>query len=420
MRLRGSESSIDRVSAVQVRTWTGLALVLCMSAAGVDSCLCAAAETCSGPRELEAQLHSAPTPENYALLGNWFSKNGQVSCAVDTFQTGLKSYPNSDAITAGLVSLYVNESHFEAASALSKRLAHEKPHDIEAQRIYLRTLVNTGSYDEAAVLGSKLLALAPHDADLLNLSGFLERKAGNYPAARKHLEEAVAANPNDYSPRVNLGLVLEQLGDAAGASEQLERALELGADAPQIHFELAKALRMLGKTEDAEHQLELYRKRLKQESDRSLAVLKSTEAAQAAKAGDNRKAADLYREACAAEPGNAEFAYRLAMVLDDLGDESSERTELEQAIKADAGYVLAQYQLGYLNFKAGDNAGAERQFRLTVEAAPNNAQAWVSLAAVLGTESRTAEAREAVANALKIDEKNAAALELSRKLAAAH
>jgi Flp pilus assembly protein TadD len=103
-----------------------------------------------------------------------------------------------------------------------------------------------------------------------------------------------------------------------------------------------------------------------------------------------------------------------------LGDESSERTELEQAIKADAGYVLAQYQLGYLNFKAGDNAGAERQFRLTVEAAPNNAQAWVSLAAVLGTESRTAEAREAVANALKIDEKNAAALELSRKLAAAH
>jgi tetratricopeptide (TPR) repeat protein len=418
MRLTGSESPIDRNSAVPVRAWIGLVLALCVGAATLGASVSASAEVCTGPRELEARLRSAPSPDAYALLGNWFSKNGQVSCAVDTLQSGLVSYPNADALTAGLVSLYVNESHFEAASALSRKLAQEKPHDIEAQRIYLRTLVNTGSYDEAALLGRKLLALAPHDADLLNLNGFLERKAGNYPAARKHLEEAVAVNPNDYNPRVNLGLVLEQLGDAAGASLQLEKALELGADAPQIHFELAKALRVLGKIDDAQRQLQLYQKRLKEESDRSLAVLKSTEAAQAAKAGDNRKAADLYREACAAEPGNAGFAYRLAMVLDDLGDAAAERTALEQAIKADPNLVVAQYQLGYLDFQVGDNTGAERQFRLTVQAAPDNAQAWVSLAAVLGAESKSPEALDAVATALKLEPDNAAARALSNKLAA--
>jgi tetratricopeptide (TPR) repeat protein len=353
-------------------------------------------------------------------LGNWFSKNGQTDCAEETLLSGLKSYPNSDALTAGLVSLYVNESHFEAASSLSKNLALDKPNDIEAQRIYLRTLVNTGAYHEATILGKRLLALVPHDADLLNLIAFLERKAGDYPVARKHLEESVAVNPNDYNSRVNLGLVLEQMGDAAGAKEQLEKAIELGTDAPQIHFELAKALRTLGETEAAQQQLKLYQQRLQEESNRSLAVLKSTEAAQAAKSGDNRKAADLYREACAAEPGNAGFAYRLAMVLDDLGDVVAERTALEQSIKADPNFVLAQYQLGYLDYQSGDNAGAERQFRLTVQGAPENAQAWVSLAAVLATESRTQEAQEAVNHALKIDPSNAAAVALSRKLAAAH
>ena len=151
-------------------------------------------------------------------------------------------------------------------------------------------------------LGRKLLALAPHDADLLNLNGLLEKKAGDYQAARKHLEEAVALNPNDYNPRVNLGVVLAELNDPAGAKMQLEKALALGKDEPQVHFELAKVLRTLGETAAAQQQLALYQQKLKQESDRTFAVSKAAEAAQAVKAGDNQKAAELYRQACAAEP----------------------------------------------------------------------------------------------------------------------
>ncbi len=419
MRLSDSASSTYLIPALLVSAWTGPGFAFCVCLASLSVSSVAVAENCSGPRELETRLHSTPSQEAFASLGNWFSKNGQTDCAEGTLQSGLKNYPNSDALTAGLVSLYVNESHFEAASAISKSLALDKPNDLEAQRIYLRTLVNTGAYDDAMILGRKLVAFAPHDGDLLNLIGFLERKAGDYPNARKHLEQSVTINPNDYNSRVNLGLVLDQIGDAAGAKEQLEKAVELGADAPQIHFELAKALRTLGESEAAQQQLKLYQQRLQEESNRSLAVLKSTEAAQAAKSGDNRRSADLYREACAAEPGNAGFAYRLAMVLDDLGDVAAERTALEQSIKADPHFVLAQYQLGYLDYQSGDNAGAERQFRLTVQGAPENAQAWVSLAAVLVTESRTQEALEAVDHAVKIDPANAAAVALSQKLAAA-
>jgi Flp pilus assembly protein TadD len=176
-------------------------------------------------------------------------------------------------------------------------------------------------------------------------------------------------------------------------------------------------LRTLGETAEAGRQLALYQQKLKQESDRTFAVSKAAEAAQAAKAGDNQKAADLYRQACAAQPNDAAMAYQLALVLDSIGDVEGERTALQRAIQANSHFVLAQYQLGYLDYHAGDNAGAERQFRLTVEEVPDNAQAWISLAAALGAESRIDEAQDAVARALKLDPNNAAAVNLSRQLA---
>lgn len=437
---------------------------------------------CTGPPSMEARIHDHPDAGAYTELGAWFDRNQEAECAVQayraalkidpgstaalhglaknliavgdyasvirglpgaasdenltldlaiayrktgrlneeeqTLQKGLKADPKSDALTAALVSLYVDESHYEAATTLAEKIARDKPSDLEAQRIYFRTLVITGDNDRAAPLGRRLLALAPHDADLLNLNGLLEKKAGNYRAARKHLEEAVAINPNDYNPRVNLGLVLAELNDPAGARIQLEKALALGTDEPQVHFELAKALRSLGETEAAEKQLALYQQKLKQESDRAFAVSKAAEAAEAVKAGDNQRAAGLYRQACASEPQDAGLAYQLALVLDNLGDRSGERAALEQAIQANPHFVLAQYQLGYMDFQAGDNASAERQFRLTVAEVPDNVQAWISLAAALGAESRFEEARKAVATALRLNPNNASALNLSRELAA--
>jgi tetratricopeptide (TPR) repeat protein len=330
---------------------------------------------------------------------------------------GLKSYPNSDALAGALVSLDIHVGHSAAAQALAEKQARQKPSDIEAQRIYLRTLIINGDDEAAAPLGRKLLALAPHNADLLFLNGMLERGAGDFRAARIHLEESVALNPDFYNSHYNLGVVLEQLQDAAGAREQFRKAIELGANEPEVRFELAKVLRTLGETAEAQEQLNIYQQRLREESDKSLAILKSTEAEEAVTAGDNRKAANLFREASAALPENPALAYRLGVVLGELGDTTGERAALQRAIKADAEFAPAHYQLGYLETREGDNAAAEQQFRLALKAAPNYTQALVALAATLGMEARFKEAQDALADALKIEPDNKAALELSRKLA---
>jgi Flp pilus assembly protein TadD len=352
-------------------------------------------------------------------LATAYRQAGMYDEAAQALNNGLESFPDSNALTAALVSMDVDESHFEAASLRAEKLAGAKPNDLEAQRIYLRTLVITGNNDVAAPLGQKLLAQAPHDADLLNLNGLMEQKAGDFELARKHLQEAVALSPNDYNPRVNLGVVLAELKDAKGARVQLEKAIALGTDEPQVHFELAKVLRTLGETEASQQQLALYQQKLKEKSDLAVAVSKATEAVEAVKQGDNRKAADLYREACAAQPGNAALAYRLATTLETLGDGDGERVALQQAIRANPHFAEAQYQLGYMDFQAGDNAAAEREFRATVEALPDNVQAWVSLAAALRAESHLDEARDAVAQALKLQPDNTVALALSKKLAEA-
>jgi Flp pilus assembly protein TadD len=440
-------------------------------------------ESCTGPASIETQLRTRPNAVSYAALGKWFDAHRRTDCALEAYQSalklepdsktaldglakaliaagdyetairrlrsassdenlildlavayrksqrfdeatqtlvnGLKTFPNSVSLTGALVSLYVHESHFAAASKLAGELTQVKPRDLEAQRIYLRTLVITGENDTAIPLARKMLVLAPHDADLLNLIGFLERKSGHYPAARKHLEESVALNPSDYNSRVNLGLVLGQLDDAAGAKLQLEKAVELGATEAQVRFELAKVLRTLGENDEAQKQLKLYQQKLKEEADQSLAVLKATQAEEAAKDGDNQKAANLYREACAAQPNDAGLAYRLSVALANLGDAVGQRAALENAIRADPNSVQAHYALGYLHFQAGNNAAAEEQFRLVVKAAPENARAWISLAATLGTDLQFQEGLDAVAHALNLEPNNAAALELSKKLTAA-
>jgi Flp pilus assembly protein TadD len=72
-----------------------------------------------------------------------------------------------------------------------------------------------------------------------------------------------------------------------------------------------------------------------------------------------------------------------------------------------------------MDFQAGNNAAAEREFRATVDALPENVQAWISLAATLGAEAHIAEARAAIARALELQPDNTAARALSQKLAEA-
>ena len=406
---RGNEAFVEWQAALRIDPNSKMALD------GIAKILLAAGDN----ETVIAQLAGMQLDENLTLdLATAYGRTGLFNDAARVLDQGLRTYPNSSTLTSMLVSIYVKQSRFKEADEVAEQLARRNPHDIEAQRVYLQLLVFNAENQTAVPLARKLLAQAPHDEDFLYLNGVLERATGDFAAARKHLEEAAKLNPNRYSTRYNLGYALEQLQDNAGAKEQLLKAIELDTTEPESHFELAKVLRKLGETNAAQQQLVLYQKQLKDQSDHTIAAQKSTQAAEAVRAGDKQKAVALYREAIAVLPDNAGLLYQLALVLNDLNDMEGERTALEQAVKIDPAFALAQYQLGNLDSRDGDTGGAEQKFRLAIKASPGFVQAWIALASTLAMESRFSDALQAIDSALKIAPNNNEALELRKNLVA--
>ena len=99
-------------------------------------------------------LRSAARDDNLTLdLAIAYRDSGMLDEAEQTLQQGLDADPDSDALTAALVSLYDATNHAAAANELAEKIAREKPSDLEAQRIYLRALVILGDSDHAVPLG---------------------------------------------------------------------------------------------------------------------------------------------------------------------------------------------------------------------------------------------------------------------------
>jgi tetratricopeptide (TPR) repeat protein len=184
-----------------------------------------------------------------------------------------------------------------------------------------------------------------------------------------------------------------------------------------VRFEYAKVLRTLGETQLAAEQLKLYQEEQKAKADRTLAASKMAQADKEFAEGDPKKAVALYRDAVAVLPESALLSYKLSVALDRIGDTAAEQKALQKAVQIDPDMAIAHHQLGYLAFSSGDPAAAEAQFREAVRAAPGYTDAWISLAATLGTESRYPEAQQAVQRALEIDPHNAKAMELQKDLA---
>ena len=363
-------------------------------------------------------LGPEPKGERLTLdLAAAYEGGGAPDQAVEALKKGLQATPTSSALTKALITTLVLQARYQEAAKLGEKWIQQHPRDLDVQILYLHVRVLNDDEEIARPLAKKLLLAAPHDFMVLYLNGVLENRVGNYAAGRTYLEQAVPLNPNHYNSRFNLGIALENLNEPQKAREQFEKALALGAAEPQVRFEYAKVLRTLGETKLAGEQLKLYQQEQKAQADRTMAANKVGQADKELADGDPKKAAELYRDAIAVVPENALLFYKLSVALDRVGDTTGEREALQKTVQIDPGMAIAHHQLGYLASRSGDFATAEGQFREAVRATPGYTEAWISLAATLGMESRYPEAQQAVQRALEIDPHNANALELQKDLA---
>lgn len=384
-----------------------------MALHGLSECLVTMGDF---PGEIDL-LRSAKLDDQLAVdLAIAYSSTGSYDDAIKTLNTALAASPDSVLVSNALVTVYLKISQTDLAERVAEKCYKAHPDDHRAQISYMRTLVYNGDWGPARPLGKQLLDEDPHSFDTLYLVGILERQDGNYEAARDHLKQAVALNPSLANLRYNLGATLDRLRDPTDGVVELHEAIALGDKDPEVHFELANALRATGQNDDAAKEMVEYQKAVDLKQNTVLAGSKAAEAEVNLGKGDVQKAVQLYNEAFAATPQNALLGYKYAMALDKANNLDQERDILEKVVAIDPQIALAQNQLGYLDSRRGDNASAEKHFELAVKAAPGFTQAWISLAATLGMESKFPQAQQAVANALRLDPDNTQAQQLSHDL----
>jgi tetratricopeptide (TPR) repeat protein len=365
-------------------------------------------------------LRSAKLDDQLAVdLAISYSTTGSYDDAIRTLNTALAASPDSILLSNALVTVYFKISQTDLAERIAEKCYKAHPDDHSAQVSYMRTLVYNGDWGPARPLGKQLLQEDPHSFDTLYLIGILERQDGEFQAARDHLQQALALNPSLANLRYNLGATLDRLHDPTDGVVELKQAIALGDHDPEVHFELANALRATGQPDDAAKEMVEYQKAVDLKQNTVLAGSKAAEAEVNLGKGDIPKAVQLYSEAFAATPQNALLGYKYAMALDKANNLDAERDILEKVVAIDPQIALAQNQLGYLDSRRGDNAAAEKHFAMAVQAAPGFTQAWISLAATLGMESKFPQAQQAVSNALRLDPSNTQAQQLSHDLQSA-
>jgi tetratricopeptide (TPR) repeat protein len=363
-------------------------------------------------------LQNAPRTEKLAInLSQALGMLNYLDEANKVLTEALKLSPGSVSLASAMTVVLVKQLRYEDAIHLLQQTIQKNPGNQEAEVQLFRVLVLTNHINLARPMGPKLLAQRPHDSEVLYLNGIVERSVGDYAQAKTHLETAVAIDPGFFNSRYNLGMVLVFLHEWKEAAEQLEKAIALGATEPQAHFELAKALRGLGEDDRALAEMKQYQQLKKTEEAETEAGTDAAQGDTELAAGKVTEATAHYREAADGQPDNADYKFKLAIALHRAGDTPGERAQLESAVKLKPDLAGAQEQLGYLLSRSGEAEGAIEHFRLAVRATPAWVEAWINLAGELAECGHFAEARDAVATALRLDPGNTAAHELSDQLA---
>jgi tetratricopeptide (TPR) repeat protein len=239
------------------------------------------------------------------------------------------------------------------------------------------------------------------------------------------LERAIALDPGLARARTNLGNAF--ISRARGASpeaarQELERAVEQfelaassgsEADAADAWFNLANTQAALGRFEEAHRGY-----------DRALALrpgfLEARLNKAAAYAGENRvdEAVTEIERCLDASPGYVAALWNLAVLR---GQEEAgaaavlDRVERALAIEPESPSIRMLRADLLLHLERP--ADAEAAYRAVIEVDPRSADAWANLARALARLGRSGESAVAVARALVIDPRNAAALEVKRELA---
>lgn len=358
---------------------------------------------------LEAYQHalrldpkSARTRNN---LGNLYIAQEKLDLAEKEFRTALQLDPsNSDAhYNLGLLLL--------AKGAAGEAIPHfqrVRPVNAATRINLLRAYLGAGRSAEGLKLATEISAENSKDVELHSTLGAILGSEKQYRAAQLEFEKANALQPETFEILYNLGQVYLRNRDYAKAELILNRALKLRPESAETLYLLAQVYADQSKAVDAldllarAHKLApentdviflLARVSMSQkyfedaipllESGLNIAPERADLRAALGESyfmsGKTEKAIEEFNALIKVDPSARSYAF-LGLSYRHLGRFDEARKYFEEGLKKDPRNASCLFNMGFIEERQGNNAGAEQFFQRALKSYPDFADALLELA----------------------------------------
>src|SRR5438128_4933445 len=422
---------------------------------------------CKGPGELEKVLASHPSAGAYDALGAYFGQRQQLSCAIAAFEAAVHQDPNSwearfnlslallqkhDAARAARelrVAVRIKPDDPLGHIALGEALGELGQNEAAIEEFKLALKSDPKSVPALDGLAKALIAQKRYSAAIAYLKGapadpvlqddlaVAYSSSGDVAEAVKLLAQLVRQDPSSAGRHARLGLAYTQESQFRQAVDEFREALRLDPSNDVTRLSYVKALIILAEFQTALPEIQSYFRRKPHDFDalylmgvvdRGLGdyaaaepLLKQAEALNPnhydtrynlgfvlAKLGRPQEARLHLEKAVQLNPASSEARFQLAAVLRGVGQEQRARQELEafqqkkqQSVKENVAGTKVNQANEY--FQAGEYQRAADVYREALVEDPGNPRTYYHLALTLDRLGKTAEEREALQTAIRLD-----------------
>jgi tetratricopeptide (TPR) repeat protein len=365
---------------------------------------------------LESALAQHPPAEQLVpvtvALALAYSQSGDAPKAAQTLQQLVATRPDSADAHLGLGTVYADSEPANLEAAIEQfrdALRLDRTKD-EARLALGRALLSQQKYFDALVPLREYIEHEPRDFQGYYGAGLAYRGLRQWDSAIASLQKAARLDPGSYEVRYELGVVNAEAGQYEQAIRALQVAEKIRPSAPDPHDQLARLLAQTGQQELARKEHAEYAALVSRGDPDAAAGKFNAQANQLLAAGNTRAAADAYRSALRVNPKNPQLHYNLSLALDQLGDRTTERQELEKAIQLDPELAVAHNQLGVLDLQSNRTSEAEQEFKKAIAGHPRYAEAQNNLGVLYNREGRDQDAATLYQQAIDSDPKYTKAL----------
>jgi tetratricopeptide (TPR) repeat protein len=412
--------------------------------------------------KIEQQLRLDPASlEAYNLLGIACTDEKDYAHAADAFQHALSLAPNSTITHNNLGNLYVAQQELDLAEkeftkvlsvspanrdanynlglllmakgapvAAIQHLQRVRPATVETRFNLVRAYLQAGRTAEALKTARQISAENKADVQLHVTLGLLLASQKQYKTAQFELEQAYALQPATFEILYNLGQVYLRQGEYAKAGVALNRALKLQPDSPDTLYLLARVYSEQAKPVDALDLLVRAHKLVPQNIDilflmarvsmsqnyfedaiplleSGLKIAPERTDLQAAlgqsyvMAGKTEKAIDEFRKLIALDPSAHSYAL-MGLSYRHLGRFDEALKYFQEGLKQDAHYPSCLFNIGYIEERQGNYAGAEEMFQRALRTNPDFPDALLEFANLRTKDGKFLEAAELLRRYVKV------------------